>query len=359
PGILSSLANAAKQGILLKAGRDLETLAKAKVVVFDKTGTLTTGKPQVTRLLTLGKESEFEILKVASSLESMSDHPIAKAIVAKAEAEQIKVIEPESLKEHIGYGVEGVVEGQNWRLGKPSFFEQELCKAWVPEIEDLESMGQTVILLGNKKNIIAIIALQDTLRQEASYVVRALKQMGLLCVILTGDQKLTAEAVGKELGLSKIYSELLPIDKVNILKELQQTEDNVIMIGDGLNDAPALATAQVGIALGKGGNNITIQNADIIFTNDDLCKLVNLLCLARKAEVIIKQNMFFSITVICTLLVLNLVRDISLPWGVVFHEGSTLLVILNGLRLLGYKCGMKKTPAKTLEKTVVNNGTTE
>lgn len=338
PPILAGLSNAAKNGILFKAGEHLELLSKSSIIAFDKTGTLTKGDPRVKDIVLMGKYTEDEVLHIAASIEAMSTHPLAKAIVNRAKENNITISSSVKVSEIFGYGVEAEYDKKNWKIGKPLLFDEEILTSSIKEnISKLQSEGKTLVLLGNTKEIVAILTLQDTVRDEAKEVIKNIKKHGIKIAMLTGDQPATADAIGRSLDIDNIHSALLPEDKVNIVIKMREESNRVTMVGDGINDAPALANANTGIALGKAGNNIAIENADVILMNNDLNKISTALNISKKTSRIIKQNIIFSLSVITLLVITNFWQGISLPFGVIYHEGSTLLVILNGLRLLTYK----------------------
>lgn len=335
PAMLSGISNSARKGVLFKGGAHLENLANTKVVAFDKTGTLTMGKPVVTDIIPLQHLSEAALLQAAASLESLSGHPLAQAIVDEAQTQGLTIEHPTDFQTLTGWGVQGRYDDELWKIGKPSFLDEYFRTDKITGlITSLEQEGKTVTIVQNESGAAGIIALRDTIRPEAKLAVAALKKLGMTVAMLTGDQEQTAKAIGKELGIPLIYANLLPEEKVHHVQVLQQQYGSLTMVGDGVNDAPALATASVGVAMGIAGSDTALDTADLVLTNDDIVKLPEAIVLGRRAKSAIRQNIIFSLSVIILLIVFNFTLGISLPLGVIGHEGSTILVILNGLRLL-------------------------
>ncbi|MFB6362936.1 heavy metal translocating P-type ATPase [Paenibacillus elgii] len=335
PAMLSAISNSARKGLLFKGGAHLERAAHIRAIAFDKTGTLTYGKPSVTDFLTYQAWSEEELLRIAASVESLSTHPIAKAIVDRAEQLSLELERPSDFQALAGWGVQAGLAGELWKIGKPGFFEEAgIDEQVLSDVRKLEQEGKTVVLIQNAAGIAGMIALQDAIRLQARETVAKLKELGVQVVMLTGDQRLTAEAIAREAGIDQVYAGLLPEDKLNIVKTLKEKYTHVAMVGDGINDAPALAAASVGIAMGAAGSDAALETADLVLMNDDLDKIKEAIVLGRRTTRIIKQNIAFSVTVIAFLIAANFFKGIPLPLGVVGHEGSTILVILNGLRLL-------------------------
>ncbi|MFB0845390.1 heavy metal translocating P-type ATPase [Paenibacillus oleatilyticus] len=335
PAMLSAISNSARKGLLFKGGAHLERVSHIRAIAFDKTGTLTYGKPSVTDFLTYQAWSEEELLRIAASVESLSTHPIAQAIVGKAEEMSLELERPSDFQALAGWGVQARLAGEFWKIGKPGFFEEAgIDERILSDVRKLEQEGKTVVLIQNDAGTAGMIALQDAIRPQARETIAKLKELGVQVVMLTGDQRLTAEAIAKEAGIDQVYAGLLPEDKLNIVKTLKEKYTHVAMVGDGINDAPALAAASVGIAMGAAGSDAALETADLVLMNDDLDKIKEAIVLGRRTTRIIKQNIAFAVTVIAFLIAANFFKGIPLPLGVVGHEGSTILVILNGLRLL-------------------------
>ncbi len=335
PATLSAISNGAKSGLLFKGGIHLEKLNKTDVVVFDKTGTLTKGEPTVTDIITLETIDQDEFYKSVLSIENQSTHPLAKAIVAKIyEDFPARTAEMTSVEEKSGFGVSAVIENISWKIGKADFVGSVIAKDFHDGVsEKLALEGKTIVYVIREKEIVGLIALKDVVRQEAKEVIGKLREQGIKTVMLTGDSNSTAEVIAKELNIDQFKGECLPEEKVNEIKKLKKKFGTVTMIGDGINDAPALATSDVGIAMGEG-TDVALETADIILMKNELLKLTNAVALSNKMNRIIKQNIVFSLSVIALLICSNFFQVLDLPLGVIGHEGSTILVILNGLRLL-------------------------
>jgi len=337
PAMLSAISSSARKGVLFKGGAHLENLGRTKVIAFDKTGTLTSGKPAVTDLVPLQGYNEHNVLQIAASLESLSEHPLAKAIVSKAQQESIPIKAVSNFMSRTGWGLQATLEGEAWKIGKPSYLDDSLMtEELIAIIKELEQEGKTVIVMHNSQGAAGVIAMRDNIREDAKRAIALLRKHGVAVAMLTGDQEQTAKAIASEAGIDLVYAELLPQDKVNKVKELREKYGQVAMVGDGVNDAPALATASVGIAMGAGGSDAALETANVILLKEDIGKIADSILLGRKTMRIVKQNMIFALSVIIVLLFANFIEGIALPLGVVGHEGSTILVILNGLRLLRF-----------------------
>jgi len=340
--ILSAIAAGARAGVLFKGGAYVESLATVRVVAFDKTGTLTAGKPRVTEVESTDCCSADELLALAAAVEARSEHPLAQAIVNAARERQLTIDEATDLQAVAGRGVTAQTKGRVIHIGTLAHLrEQDIAipLTLTTRVETLEAEGKTVMLIGDDAmRTLGIIAVADTVRPEARTMVAALKQAGVKKVVmLTGDNQRAAQAIGKAAAVDEVRAELLPEDKVAVIKQLLQEYGSVAMVGDGVNDAPALATATVGIAMGAGGTDVALETADIVLMASDLSKLPYALNLSRKAMRIVRQNLIFALSVIALLVTSAFLNIISLPLGVVGHEGSTVIVVLNGLRLLGYR----------------------
>jgi Cd2+/Zn2+-exporting ATPase len=271
---------------------------------------------------------------MAAAVERLSEHPIAKAIVAEAADRGLLPSTASNLQALPGSGVRAEVDGVEWRVGKAALFPADVPAEILAEQKRLEAEGKTVMLTGDGM-VRGLIGVLDTLRPQASAAVAELKRLGVKRVVmLTGDSRHTAEAIARQAGVDEVYPELLPQDKVRVVEELGARYRRVAMVGDGINDAPALAVASVGIAMGAIGTDVALETADIVLTTDDLTKIPYAMRLGRRSLRIVKQNLTVALGVIAVLVVSNFAQTITLPWGVVGHEGSTLLVTLNGLRML-------------------------
>lgn len=334
PATLAAVSNGAKRGILFKGGVHLEELGSLKAIAFDKTGTLTTGKPVVTDFFVREDAESEKTLSILSSIEAQSNHPLAMAIVAYAQGQGVFTTESPQIEDVPGYGLRATVENAEILVGNPRFVgEQETADFNDGVIHRLYGEGKTVVFMKDAKGIVAAIALKDTLRPEAVKAIKDLSDLGIRSIMLTGDNEQTAKAIAVEAGLDKYVSDCLPEMKVNQLKELLKEYGAVGMVGDGINDAPALATATSGIAMGEG-TDVALETADVILMQNDLTRISYAVKVSKKMQRIIKQNVFFSVTVIAILIIANFMQVVDLPIGVIGHEGSTILVILNGLRLL-------------------------
>ncbi len=338
PALLSAISNRARRGILFKGGAHMENMALTSVVAFDKTGTLTAGEPQVTDLITADGYDRRELLAAMASVEQMSEHPLAKAIVRKAEEDALSLLLAEAVSSITGWGMEGTVRGKQWRIGKTDILDRmdapESSVYWKEQRSILGREGKTVSVILDGERIAGLVALQDVVRPQAAAAVRMLQAIGVKVAMLTGDRSETAQVIGKQIGVDLIYSDLLPEEKVQHVKKLREEYGHVVMVGDGVNDAPALATATVGMGMGMSGSGTALEVADVVLMNDNIEEIAGTIKLARRARRIVKQNMVFAIAVIVLLMASNFLTGIALPFGVVGHEGSTILVILNALRLL-------------------------
>ena len=336
PTLLSGIANGARQGILFKSGVYLEMMGKVRAIAFDKTGTLTTGKPQVVEIIPASGYSEAQVLQVAAAVETFSEHPIAQAIVTSAQ--NLELPEAINVQALAGLGITALVQSDKIILGKIGFIQQEISEIpqnLIQSSQELASAGKTVIWVAQAGQVLGLIAVADTIRDEAIFLVQRLQRLGVQkIVMLTGDNQLTAQSVAQQLGIDEIYAELLPEDKVSVIKRLCQEYGSVAMVGDGINDAPALAAATVGIVMGVAGSDVALETADIVLMADRLEKIVTAIRLGRRAVNIVKQNITFALGFIILLLLTNFAAHLSLPIGVIGHEGSTILVTLSGLRLL-------------------------
>lgn len=338
PALLSAISNRARRGILFKGGAHMENMALTSVVAFDKTGTLTAGEPQVTDLIAAEGYDRLALLAAIASVEQLSEHPLAKAIVRQAEIEGVETLPAESVTSVTGWGMEGIVAGKTWRIGKTDVLDRLDDRAeaerWKRRRSILGGEGKTVSVVMDGERVAGLVALQDVVRPQAIAAVRKLQAIGVKVAMLTGDRGETAQVIGRQIGVDLIYSDLLPEEKVKYVKQLREEHGHVVMVGDGVNDAPALATATVGMGMGMSGSGTALEVADVVLMNDNIEEIAGTIKLARRARRIVKQNMVFAISVIVLLMAGNFVTGIALPLGVVGHEGSTILVILNALRLL-------------------------
>ena len=356
--ILSAIANGAMRGVLFKGGVHLERLAQVRVVAFDKTGTLTTGDLVLTDVELSATAptgfTESELLATAAALESRSEHPIAKAVLKAASD---KGMEPPALQEFRilpGRGVHARADGYLVWIGGERMYREH--GETIPEdlsqrMARLEEQGKTVLLIhreisregrvGNHEDWggwLGLIAVADSVRPEAGEAIRQLRKIGVnRVVMLTGDNPAAAEFIADSVEVDEYHAQLLPEEKVEVLKQTERKYGPVLMVGDGVNDAPALAAAHVGSAMGAAGSDVALETADLVLMSDDLAKVPYAIGLSRRAECVVRQNLAFAVGVILLLIVAAMGFGLALPLGVVGHEGSTLLVVANGLRLLAYR----------------------
>lgn len=335
PATLSAISNRARAGVLFKGGVHLEQLGYVKAIGFDKTGTITQGTPAVTDVFVNEKYNEPAFFAAVAAIEKETSHPLAEALIQYCEAvSKETAATAENVQTVSGWGLKAAVNGKTWKIGKSGFFSEELIDNFYPnERKRLLNEGKTIVYAGNDEEIFALFALEDMLRDEAKEAFEQLRKMNIKTIMITGDNETTAKNVAKKANLDGYIANRLPDEKVSEVKKLREKYKYVAMVGDGINDSPALASANVGIAMGSG-TDVAIETADAVLMKNDLRKIPETIQLAKKMNRIIKQNIAFSIAMIILLIIGNLFEQVDLPLGVIGHEGSTLLVILNGLRLL-------------------------
>ncbi|TVQ22582.1 MAG: heavy metal translocating P-type ATPase [Leptolyngbya sp. DLM2.Bin15] len=338
PALLSGIANGARHGILFKNGAQLENIGNVRAIAFDKTGTLTTGKLQVVDSLAVAHQSQTQVLRVAAALESLSEHPIGEAIVQAARQRHITWTTASQGQAQAGRGIVGEVDHQPALVGNATFVRSHLPHldpTLITQSQEWETEGNTVVWVAYGGELLGIIAVADTVRPAAAAAIAQLKRMGVEhIVMLTGDNSRTAHHIAQTIGVDQVYAELLPEGKVSVIKQLQTQYQTVAMVGDGINDAPALAQASVGIAMGLSGSDVALETADTVLMADRLEQLERAIRLGRRAQRVVKQNIAFALFFIMVLLIANFTGNITLPLGVLGHEGSTVIVTLSGLRLL-------------------------
>lgn len=343
--IVTAIGNAARNGVLIKGGIYLEQMGALKAIAFDKTGTLTKGVPVVTDFNVLNnKWNENELFSIITALEYRSGHPLASAIMKKAEEKNISYSDVlvEEFSSITGKGIKGTVNGIVYYIGNPKLFK-ELTKVGFSheqeqQVKTLQNQGKTAMVVGTEKEILACLAVADEVRESSKAIIETLHQLGIKkTIMLTGDNKGTANAIGGHVGVSDIQAELLPQDKLDYIKQLRSTYGNVAMVGDGVNDAPALAASTVGIAMGGAGTDTALETADVALMGDDLRKLPYTINLSRKALNIIKQNIAFSLGIKLVALLLVVPGWLTLWIAIMADMGATFLVTLNSLRLLRVK----------------------
>ena len=340
--ILSGVARAARAGVLVKGGRPLEDLGSLNAIAFDKTGTLTEGRPKLTGVYPLNGSSEQQLLEVAVAVEKLSDHPLAKAIVQGGTEKLGKDIPPATNLEAIsGRGIKAHYHNEPVLIGNKEFFsggQQEFPSNIRSRTEELEKEGHTTILVQQNGRFTGILTVMDTARPEAKETLRLLKENGIRrMVMLTGDNQQVADAIARDTGLTDAWGHLLPEQKVEAIEKLKASDKKVAMVGDGVNDAPAMARSTVGIAMGAAGSDVALETADIALMADKLSVLPFAIGLSRKAHRIIRQNLVISLGMVAVLVPLTISGMATIGPAVVGHEGSTLVVVFNALRLLAYK----------------------
>lgn len=327
PVTLATISNLSKQGILVKGGSYLSVLSELKAIAFDKTGTLTKGQPIVTDYYF--NDDEKNIISIIVAMEKQSNHPLARAIVEKFSTGKELDIKVEN---KIGEGVKAEYLGDKYSIVKPTPFKN-INGEFLEEKNRLEQEGKTVVFVSKNQQIIGLVAFMDVPRDEAKRVINYFKQKGIYTTMITGDSQITGEEVGKLVGINEVEANVMPENKVSVINRKKQELGNVAMVGDGINDTPSLSTADVGIAMGSG-TDAAIEIADIVLMNNDLTKLTYAHKISLKMRKITYQNIIFAMCVIVTLVVLNFLGKMDITYGVILHEGSTLIVILNALRML-------------------------
>jgi len=335
--LVAAIGTAGRQGILVKGGVHLENLARVRVVALDKTGTLTLGQPRVTEIVPLNGQSEADVLSAAAALEARSQHPLARAVLDLATEQGIEALAAEDFQSLTGAGATGRINGEQFYIGSPTLFVEKQVALTEAEarIEALQAAGNTVVVIGTGQAAHGLIAIADPLRPEAADAIAGLKRAGIHKIImLTGDSPRTAQAIAAQTGIDEVFVDLKPEDKTQKVKELDQQYGRVAMVGDGVNDAPALAAAHVGIAMGAAGTDVALETADVALMADDLSRLPYLIRFSRRNWGVIRQNLALSVVVIGSLIVGAVSGVFSLPVAVLAHEVSEFVVIASGLRML-------------------------
>lgn len=336
--VVAALAAAARNGVLVKGGLHMETPGRLKAIAMDKTGTLTEGKPAVVQVVGMNGHSESELLERAAAMEMHSDHPLAKAIVEHAQAKGLRPQPTEEFTITPGKGATARLNGKDYWLGSHRLLEErgQETPSIHDEIEALARTGRTVVVFGNETHVCGFIALADRIRPESKSAVAQLRKAGVEhIVMLTGDNRGTAEVIGRETGVTEIRAELLPADKLDAIGKLVDQYKTVAMIGDGINDAPALARATLGIAMGAAGSDTAMEAADVALMSDNLLKIPWLIRHSRRMMAIIRTNIALSLIVKAVFVVLTMMGHASLWAAIAADMGVSLLVIFNALRLLG------------------------
>lgn len=329
PASLSGISNLAKRGVLFKGGSYLANLADVQAVAFDKTGTLTQGNPAVTDVYFIDETKASDWTKIIVSMENSANHPLAKAMLRHFD--QVSPIALD-VQNDIGKGLKTIYEGKEYKIGKQDFFAN-IASELLVQTERLTKQGKNVVFFGENDHVVGYLAMMDLPQPTASSVIDYLNTQGIQTVMITGDATLTGQAVGDLLGISQVKGNVLPEQKSTIITELQQQYGKTVMIGDGINDAPALVQADIGFAMGDG-TDVAIDVADAVIMKNDLTRFKYAHQVSKKLDRIVWQNMIFSMLIVALLVVFNFFGKIEIGLGVFVHEGSTLVVILNGLRLL-------------------------
>lgn len=339
--ILAGIAQAARNGVLIKGGIHLENLGKVQAVAFDKTGTLTKGKPEVTDIIPIGEMDVGDWLRMAATVERRSAHPIAQAVVEVATRRSLRLLEVEEVESMTGRGIKAKVSGTTVWVGNLKLYHEAHVEIQAPvrtQITKLEEQGKTIMLVAVDRQPTGIIAVADAMRPELGAVVTQLNQIGIShTVMLTGDNSRVASHIAQEAGITEYKANLLPEDKVTIMRQLLNSHNKVAMVGDGVNDAPALAHATTGIAMGGAGTDIALETADAALMADDLSKLPFAIGLGRATRRVISQNLYIALAVIGGLIVSTIFGLATIGIAIILHEGSTILVVLNSLRLLQFR----------------------
>lgn len=338
--LVSAMAAASRAGVLVKGGRFLEALARVNVFAFDKTGTVTVGKPVVEQVIALDGLPPKELIRLAASVETHSEHPVAKAIIDYARKEGVELDSPQEFLAIAGRGVSGVIQARKIIVGNHALFEENrACNSRIhQQLTDLEEGGRTVMLVGTEQQLLGLIAVADQIKPDSIQAVSAIRTtFGVHTVLLTGDNRLNAERVGRELSIDDVRSELLPQQKIDAIKELKSQHGLIAMVGDGVNDAPALAAADIGIGIGGIGADVAVETSQIVLMSGSLRKLAWGIELARSAKATIAANIVLAIVVKAAFLVLAATGKATLWMALFADTGVALLVVANGLRMLKAK----------------------
>lgn len=340
--IVSAIGNAAKNGVLVKGGVYLEEIGHLRAIAFDKTGTLTKGKPVVTDFIATSSETDINYLSIISSLESLSQHPLASAILNEADKTNVdyKSIQIEDFQSITGKGLTGIHQNIRYYIGSPKLFSASVIEETAVKVQyrQFQEQGKTAMYFGTDEQILGVIAVADEVRDSSAAVISELHKLSIEhTIMLTGDNTKTAESIGKQLGVTEIKGDLMPQEKLDSIKALRTTYNKVAMVGDGINDAPALAASTVGIAMGGAGTDTALETADVALMGDDLQKLPFIVRLSRQTLKVIKQNITFSLGIKLLALLLVIPGWLTLWIVIVADMGATLLVTLNGLRLMKVK----------------------
>lgn len=338
--LVASIGNAALRGSLVKKGATIEALANVDTIIFDKTGTLTFGQPKLVETVALNGLPEVDLLRLAAAAEKFSEHPVGRAVVLSAESRGLIVSDPIEFEALPRMGVRAVIEECSLLIGRQHLLAERgvsLPDEVQIKANELAAPGRTVVLLANGKEPPGMFAVEDVVRPDAREAVIRLNALGICTVLVTGDNRATAEQVAAELNISEVHAETLPHEKVEIVKRFQAEGHKVAFVGDGVNDGPTLATADVGVAMGIAGTDVAIETAEIALLADDLSKLPHLVELSQRAIRAIKQNLVFSLSVLVAAVALTIPGILSPVTGALLHELSSIPVIANSARLIGLR----------------------
>ncbi|AKB79239.1 Lead, cadmium, zinc and mercury transporting ATPase [Methanosarcina horonobensis HB-1 = JCM 15518] len=338
--LVASVGNAALKGNLIKKGATIESMAKIDTVIFDKTGTLTYGEPKLASITALKNNSDENLLLLAAIAEKFSEHPFGKAIVKAAEEKGLSIPDPESFESISGMGIRVKTSGKNIFVGRPKqlfglniSYSDEIEKI----IKEQSQQGRNVVMIGIENEVAGLLAFEDKIRPESKKSIENLHKLGIKTIMVTGDSKAVAERIAKSLDINEVYAEVMPQEKVEIVKRLQLGGHKVIFVGDGVNDGPALVTADVGVAMGLTGTDVAIETAEVGLLSDDLLKIPYLISISKKAINTIWQNVAFSLSILSMAVILTIPGILTPVTGALLHELSSIPVIMNSARLITYK----------------------
>lgn len=338
--LVASIGNAARSGSLVKKGATIEAMATIDTVIFDKTGTLTRGELKLVRAVPLGNITENDLVSASASAEKFSEHPVGKAIVREAALRNLTVPDPESCEVVPGLGVNARAGGREILIGRQEFVETYGCRLSANDAEKIAGNsrdGSTAIPVMIDRNLAGLLVFEDTIRENAEETIRKLQQSGIRSVIVTGDNRSATARIAKAAGITDFHAEVLPDEKVAVVKSFQQQGHHVLFVGDGVNDGPALATADVGVAMGITGTDVAIETAGVALLSDDLSRLPHLIHVSQKALLTIRQNLIFAVGVLLLAVVLTVAGILTPVTGALLHELSSIPVIANSARLIALR----------------------
>jgi len=346
---IMALTKLAREGILVKGNRFIEMVEDVEVFAFDKTGTLTEGNLRVFEILTYGPPEE-KILQMAASLEFRSEHPIAKAILRQAEVMELSLLPVEEFKVVQGQGIQGKIAGEKYYVGNQTFLEPLSYSLPNEDLKQIEELGTIPVLVGTENEFLGILTIRDALRISAPILLNGLKERGYKSVLISGDKKKVCSTIGMCLDIEETHGELLPDQKLQKIQDIKDTHSGVVMVGDGINDAPALALSDLGVAIGASATDLTLETADVIIMNDDLKKILTYIDISKKTNRIIKQNIWTSILVKVSFAVLTVIGLMTLWLAVGIGDmGVSLLVLANGMRIFYYRHQFKDISSEKLQ----------